>query len=163
VIQFRAPRPIEAGDVAAVAALWHEAWHDAHATIVPVSVSCHRTPDTFATRLAAFGTDALVVDDGAGPAAFAALVGAEIDQFFLARRARGTGLAAALMDRLEGMLVAAGHERADIECVAGNTRALRFYRSRGFVDVDVADRPVWMPDGAAATVPIVHLTKTLGS
>ena len=160
--KFRAPRPIEAGDIAAVAALWHEAWHDAHAAIVPAAVSVHRTPQSFAGRLVAFGADALVVDDGA-VAAFAVLSGTEIDQFFLARRARGTGLAGTLMDRLEGLLLAAGHVRADLECVVGNTRALRFYRSRGFVDVDVADRPVWMPDGAAADIPIVHLTKTLGS
>jgi GNAT superfamily N-acetyltransferase len=166
VTVFAEPRPLEAGDVDAVADLWHEAWHDAHGGLLPDEVRRHRTPQSFAGRLPAFGTDAFVVADGDGPLAFAALVGHEVDQFFLARRARGTGLAASLMDRLEAILAARGHRTAELECAVGNERARRFYRSRGFREIGEATRPVWMPeatDTAATTFPMHLFAKTLGT
>jgi GNAT superfamily N-acetyltransferase len=159
------PRPLEDGDTPAVASLWHEAWHDAHGRLLPPDVLRHRTPDSFARRLPAFGADAFVVDDADGPVAFAALVGHEVDQFFVARRARGTGLAAGLMDRMESELARRGHATAELECAVGNLRARRFYEARGFVEFAREPRPVWMPEGEglpAMSFPMHRFAKTLG-
>jgi ribosomal protein S18 acetylase RimI-like enzyme len=154
-------RPIVPEEVDAVAALWHEAWHDAHAGICPPEIVRHRSPGSFARRLAGFGQEALVATDAEGPVAFAALVGAEIDQFFLARRSRGSGLADRVMAALEERLAARGTAVARLECAVGNERARRFYARAGFRETGRTERPVWMPDGASAVFPMHVMEKRL--
>lgn len=46
--------------------------------------------------------------------------------------ARGTGLAAALVRQLVARAAAQGHHRIQLDVVASNQRALRFYRRLGF-------------------------------
>ncbi len=158
---FTGPRRIDPADYPAVAALWHQAWHDAHADLFPPGLVRQRTPDSFLGRLPGFAGDAWLVEDGEGPVAFAALEGTEVDQFFLARRARGTGLAGRLMDALEAILLSRGLKIAELDCSMGNERARRFYLSRGYVEIAAEERPVWMPDGLFATLPMHRLVKRL--
>ena len=62
-----------------------------------------------------------------------ALVVGEVGQFFLAREARGTGAAAALMAAAERALVHRfGASVAFLHCVRGNARARAFYERCGF-------------------------------
>ena len=148
-------------DHPSVAAMWHRAWHDAHAALCPDHILRHRTPESFVRRLPGYAADAWVATDDEGPVVFAALDGTEVDQLFLAERARGRGLGTRTMDRLEDMMRDRGLAVAELDCMVGNERARRFYLSRGYVELATADRPVWMPDGSAAVFPIHRLAKRL--
>lgn len=50
--------------------------------------------------------------------------------------ARGTGVAAALLDDFIARAATAGCKAVELECFAQNTRALRLYQSRGFEAID---------------------------
>ena len=86
-------RPATAADRPAILRLWHEGWHDAHATLVPAAVLATRKPAHFA-RWLGDSLDATVVACLSGAVAgFYALDGAELSRLYVARAARGGGLA----------------------------------------------------------------------
>ena len=60
------------------------------------------------------------------------LKGDELDQFYVAPRARGAGIAAVLMADAEARLSARGVETAWLACAIGNARAARFYEKCGW-------------------------------
>lgn len=62
------------------------------------------------------------------------VVGDEVEQVFVARAARGTGQASALLAEAERRVVGAGHSTAWLAVVVGNARARRFYEKHGWVD-----------------------------
>lgn len=125
-------RPMQPEDIPAAAALWHEGWTAGHAAIVPEELARLRTRESFAERLARnlpYARVALLDGEIAG---FTILHGNEIDQFYVAAAARGSGLALAQMRDAEEQLRAAGHTRAWLACTVGNTRAARFYEKAGW-------------------------------
>lgn len=154
-------RRVALPDHPAIADLWYQAWHDAHGGLFPPELVRHRTPGSFLGRLPGFGNDTYLVEDRSGPVAFAVIEGSEVDQFYLAPRARGTGLAGRVLDDMEHILASRGERVAYIDCTVGNERARRFYRASGYTEIAEEERPVWMPDGLAATVPTHRLAKRL--
>jgi GNAT superfamily N-acetyltransferase len=58
----------------------------------------------------------------------------EIEQLFVERAARGTGVAAMLLRKGEAEIRSAGHRRAWLAVVAGNQRARSFYSREGWRD-----------------------------
>ena len=62
------------------------------------------------------------------------VVGDEVEQVFVGRSARGTGLASDLLVEAEQRVAAGGHDSAWLAVVAGNARARRFYEKQGWVD-----------------------------
>ena len=66
------------------------------------------------------------------------VAGDEVEQVFVGRAARGTGLAAQLLVEAERQVAASGHHLAWLAVVEGNARAQSFYRRRGFADGDAA-------------------------
>jgi ribosomal protein S18 acetylase RimI-like enzyme len=60
------------------------------------------------------------------------LKGDELYQFYVAAEARGSGVAAELMDDAERQLAAGGVSTAWLACAIGNERAARFYEKRGW-------------------------------
>jgi GNAT superfamily N-acetyltransferase len=157
-LEFRTYAP---ADTDAVAVLWNEGWHDGHGDICPPEINSIRTPETFAARLPLYGSGLVVAEDDDSVAAFAALVGPLIDQFFVARRARGSGLARAFLTHLETIIRRNGDAAAKVECIVGNERAFRFYTSCGYVDTGVFSRPVWARPGERASMPMHCFYKTL--
>ncbi len=119
-------------DVQPLAALWHDGWHDAHATIVPAELTRLRTLDSFRERLSRHLGDVCVAELDGAPVGFALLTDDELEQFYVAASARGAGVAQQLMRGVEAELAGRGIERAWLACAIGNDRAARFYRKAGW-------------------------------
>jgi GNAT superfamily N-acetyltransferase len=128
-------RPAVPADMAAVADLWHEGWHDGHAGHVPDGLTAARTLAAFHERTPARVADtAVAVSEAGSVVGFVMVVGDEVEQVFVARAARGTGLAPALLAEAERRVAALGFDGAWLAVVAGNARARRFYEKEGWVD-----------------------------
>jgi putative acetyltransferase len=116
-----------------VAEIWHEGWHDAHAGHVPGGLAAARTLPAFRERVeAAVPVTTVAVADGE-VAGFVMVVGDEVEQVFVGRAHRGTGIAEVLLEEAERQ-VAAAYDVAWLAVVVGNTRARRFYERRGWAD-----------------------------
>lgn len=128
-------RPATPSDMAAVADLWHVGWHDAHAGHVPDGLTAGRTLEAFHARTPARVVDTTVaVGDSGELLGFVMVAGDEVEQVFVAREARGTGVAAVLLEEASSQVAAAGHTSAWLAVVAGNARARRFYEKHGWTD-----------------------------
>jgi GNAT superfamily N-acetyltransferase len=125
-------RPAEVAELDQLARLWHEGWHDAHAAIAPAGVVAARTLPRFRARLGTAMGDTFVIGPCGAPDGFFMLKDDELYQFYVARDARGRGVAAALMDAAEAELARRGVKRAWLACGIGNDRAARFYEKRGW-------------------------------
>lgn len=127
-------RPAEPGDAEAVAEVWHRAWHDAHPGHVPEGLTAARTLEAFRARTPLRVADTTVAVTDGEVAGFVMVAGDEVEQVFVDRAHRGTGLAVLLLDEAERQVAAAGHPTAWLAVVAGNARARRFYQRRGWAD-----------------------------
>jgi GNAT superfamily N-acetyltransferase len=119
-------------EIDALASIWLEGWHDAHAAIVPAELARHRTFDSFRDRLRAALPDTRAAGPDGAPLGFTLLKGDELYQFYVARAARGRGVAARLMADAEQRLAARGVTTAWLACAIGNDRAARFYEKQGW-------------------------------
>lgn len=128
-------RKAAAGDVEAVARIWHSAWRDGHVGHVPEGLLEFRTEEHFLPRARERIDRMWVAESGGVVVGFVAIKADELEQLFVERAARGTGVAELLMDRGEQELRRAGHRRAWLAVVAGNARARAFYARRGWHDV----------------------------
>ncbi|HSF36578.1 MAG TPA: GNAT family N-acetyltransferase [Nocardioides sp.] len=128
-------RPASDADMAAVADLWHEGWHDGHAGHVPDGLTAARTLAAFHERTPprVADTSVAVADDGA-LLGFVMVVDDEVEQVFVAPAGRGTGLASELLAEAERRVAAGGHASAWLAVVVGNVRARRFYERQGWSD-----------------------------
>lgn len=115
-----------------LAQLWHDAWRDAHAALVPPELTRLRTLDNFKQRLAAAVADVRVVGPVGSPRGLCMVKGDELYQLFVRADSRGTGVAAALLADGESRLSAAGNEIAWLACAIGNERAAAFYEKHGW-------------------------------
>lgn len=125
-------RPAESQDVDALSRIWHEGWHDAHAAIVPASLTQQRTLESFRDRVPALLPNARVAGPLGGISGFYVLKGDELYQFFVGREARGTGVAQALIADAQTELSQRGVAVAWLACAIGNDRAARFYEKCGW-------------------------------
>lgn len=126
-------RAARAGDLADLTGLWFEGWHDAHDALVPGELVALRTYESFLVRLRTEldAVRVIVADDTA--LGFAMLRGAEVHQFYVARSARGAGVARLLMRDTEDHMAARGISAAWLDCAVGNSRAARFYEKCGWI------------------------------
>ncbi|SED28738.1 putative acetyltransferase [Nocardioides exalbidus] len=128
-------RPASGADMAAVADLWHEGWHDGHAGRVPEGLTAARTMEAFHERTPSRVADTTVaVSDSGELLGFVMVAGDEVEQVFVGRGARGSGVAGVLLDEGERQVAAAGHDVAWLAVVEGNARARAFYEKRGWRD-----------------------------
>jgi len=125
-------RDAEKTEIDQVAKIWHEAWNDAHAQIVPAELTRLRTLELFRERLETAWPRVRVVGPPGEPLGFYMLKGDELDQLFVAAHARGSGVAAALIADAEIRLAEAGVKSAWLGCAIGNERAARFYEKCGW-------------------------------
>ena len=143
-------RPMHDHELDALAGLWFEGWRDAHAALVPEELVRRRTLETFRARIEA-GRDTvrLAVAEGAptAPLGFTMLKGDEMNQLFVAREARGAGIAAQLLAEAEARLLASGVTTAWLACLIGNDRAARFYEKQGWRRVGTFVSQLETPEG----------------
>lgn len=144
-------RPARASEVADLARIWYDGWREAHETLVPPQLARLRTPESFRERLAAHLGDVRVAMRSDTPVGFCLLQGDELNQLYVARDARGTGAAAALVADAETRLREAGVERAWLACAIGNDRAARFYEKCGWRRTGVV---VYHAEVADGTMPL---------
>jgi GNAT superfamily N-acetyltransferase len=140
-------RDAVADEVDALARLWHDAWHEAHARIVPPQLTGIRTLQDFTTRLREALDRTRVAGATGRPDGFCIVKGDELDHLFVAAHARGTGTAAALLADAESRLAAEGVELAWLACAIGNERAARFYEKSGWRRACVFVHRPQTPDG----------------
>lgn len=126
-------RQLTAAEAGATADMWHAGWRDGHLGLVPDTLVQFRDRDTFLKRLELDLSACLICGPIGAPNGFIRLKNDEIDQFYVASSARGSGLAADLMRAAEYLLRGHGVKRAWLYCSVGNDRAARFYEKCGFV------------------------------
>ncbi|MGA2010042.1 MAG: GNAT family N-acetyltransferase [Solirubrobacteraceae bacterium] len=145
-------RPATDADSAAVAEIWERGWRDGHHGHVPDELVTVRTPESFRVRAPARVGDTVVavVDDAI--AGFVMVAGDEVEQVYVARAHRGTGVAGMLLSAAEQAVAINGHQRAWLAVVDGNARARRFYERQGWID----DGPVDYPAATAGGALLVH-------
>lgn len=142
-----ATRAAEPEDLAPLARLWREGWLDAHRSIVPAALVALRTPESFLERMAAALPRARVLGPVGAPLGFHLIKDDELNQFYLAGPARGSGAAGVLMADAERRLAEAGVETAWLACAIGNARAARFYEKSGWTLAREAIVPTETPAG----------------
>jgi len=125
-------RPAEQTEVDQLAQVWFDAWRDAHAQIVPAELARLRTLENFRERMQKELPNIRVAGSPGEPVGFCLVKDDELYQLFVAARARGTGVAAALMADGEALLAESGVETAWLACAIGNERAARFYEKCGW-------------------------------
>jgi GNAT superfamily N-acetyltransferase len=106
-----------------------------------------RTEASFRSRASERIADTTVATVDGALAGFVMVVDDEVEQVYVAQAHRGTGVAAALLERAEQIVAGNGHESAWLAVVAGNARARRFYERSGWIDQGPIDYPAASDDG----------------
>lgn len=132
------PRSADRKDLAPLAELWFDGWQDAHKAILPREVAADRTMESFHARLADDIGAVRAIGDIGAPLGFSLIAGSELQQFYVHREARGTGVARTLILDAEARLRAAGVDVAWLACGIGNDRAARFYETSGWRRAGIA-------------------------
>ena len=140
-------RAADASELEHLARIWHEGWHDAHAHIAPEGLVKARTLERFRARLAAALAETFVIGPPGAPDGFFMLKDDELYQFYVARSARGSDIAATLMDAAEAEFARRGIVMAWLACGIGNHRAARFYEKRGWVNARTMTNRLETPEG----------------
>lgn len=130
-------------DIAAIRALLVQTWHDTYDSIYGAAKVTEITNDwhsvsSLTRRLTAPRSEYLVADDGKriGGMAFAAADESgetvTLYQLYVLPALQGRGIGGMLLDEVEDSFPEAKAFRLEVE--SENLKAVRFYRSRGFVD-----------------------------
>ena len=152
-------RPAAEADTDAITAVWHAGWPDGHLGNVPDELLEHRRLADF-RRLVTARIDATTVaasEDGV--IGFVTVHEDEVEQMYVAKSARGSGVAAKLLTHAE-QTIANRHDLAWLAVVAGNVRARRFYERQGWQDAGAFDYYAEV-DGGTFTVPCRRYEKPL--
>ncbi|ADB34820.1 GCN5-related N-acetyltransferase [Kribbella flavida DSM 17836] len=132
-------RPAAPADADAVACIWYAGWGDGHLGHVPDELVAVRTEQSFHTRAAERVAATTVAAVDGRVAGFVIVAGDEVEQVYVSRDHRGSGVAGRLLAEAERQVKAAGHSRAWLAVATGNARARRCYERSG-----------WQDDGAFA-------------
>jgi len=125
-------RNADDSEINALAELWYSGWRDAHRDILPQELARLRTRENFRERMREHLSNVRVAGPVGAPLGFTMLQGDELYQFYVAANARGTGLAAGLMDDAVMQLRNNGVKKTWLACAIGNNRAARFYEKQGW-------------------------------
>lgn len=133
-------------DVEAIATLWHSGWSDGHLGHVPEALLQHRRLADFRRRVPPRLHETTVATLASRVVGFVTVHDAEVEQTYVAKEARGGGVANALLMHAEHA-IAARFELGWLAVVAGNARARRFYERNGWRDAGGFDYAAEIPSG----------------
>lgn len=153
-------RRASAGDIPALARVWHDAWHSSHAALDP-DVAARRPIEFFNTRIATALPDCVAAVVGDEVVGFASWEGDGIGQVFVLPAYHGRGIAAPLIAAAEDALRRAGHIRIWLQCRKGNDRARAFYEKHGWAVVADVDHSLGHMEGRKPVI-VWRLEKSLG-
>ena len=129
-------RAVRSDDVPLLVGLWVKSWRETMPAIDFPAIDFEARRGWIAALLADPAYDTLVAEQNE-PLGFATLQGRLLHQLVVAPRAKGSGIAAALLD--------AGKSRSpaglDLEVNRDNSRAIAFYRRHGFREVGEGTNP----------------------
>lgn len=134
-------RPARSEDTGRLAEVWYAGFVDGHVGHVPEALVKVRTRESFDGRVTAALANTTVAEVAGEIAGFVMVVGDEVEQVYVAREHRGTGVAAAVLEEGERRVAANGHLEAWLAVATGNARARRFYERRGWTDGGAFDYP----------------------
>ena len=140
-------RTVGPTELAALSDLWHAGWHEAHAAHVPVELTRKRTLTSFRTRLSMAPQTARTIGPHGAPCGLCIVHSDEMNQLFVPPKARGTGVAQALLTDAEARIAASGARNGWLICLAENQSAVAFYQRCGWVSKGVGLAPVATLDG----------------
>jgi GNAT superfamily N-acetyltransferase len=134
-------RQASAGDIPALARVWHDGWHQGHAHLSP-DVAKGRPFEFFLPRIETTLPDCVVATVDGEIVGFTGWEGDGIGQVFVLPAWHGRGVAPLLLAAAERKLEEAGHASIWLQCQVGNARARRFYEKHGWhvareVDVSI--------------------------
>jgi GNAT superfamily N-acetyltransferase len=127
-------RPGTPDDAAVVADIWHAGWHVSHPGHVPDGLTERRTLEAFHERSPKRVADTTVAEVDGEVAGFIMVVDDEVEQVYVGRGARGSGVATWLLAEAERQVARNGHGVAWLAVASGNARARAFYEKQGWVD-----------------------------
>ena len=125
-------RDAQGADAPQLSILWHQAWHDGHAGLVPAELVAQRTLEEFRARTAEQLHSFRVTGSVGPPTGLCKVVDNKLDELFIERSARGTGAAQALLADAEAQVRAGGGNLMWLVCAIGNDRAGRVYEKAGW-------------------------------
>jgi putative acetyltransferase len=140
-------RPASAQDVTRLARLWHDAWHDAHAAHVPEALRARRDPGYFRNSMAGLWGAVRLAQSGSAILGFHLTRPPVLELLFVARSARRQGVGRALLEDADLLLTAARTQVAELECLAANTPARRFYERFGWQEAGAETQEIPTADG----------------
>ncbi len=143
-------RPGTPADAEAVAQIWREGWRDGHLGHVPAALAAARTPGSFSRRAADRVADTTVAVVDGEIAGFTMVADDEVEQLYVARSHRGSGVAAQLLEAARHGIGQAGHAVAWLAVATGNDRARRFYARCGWTDEGAFDYSAAVDSGSTA-------------
>lgn len=144
-------RPSQPSDRPAIVEILHHGWHDGHAHLAPPEVLPLRTPECIDEIYRASTDTFFVAADEVRICGFVAINGDELTKLFIARNARGSGIAEKLMHFAERKILENGFAVARLLCQVGNVPAERFYARTGWIEDHRRHYPLWMPKGATGS------------
>lgn len=120
-----------AGDIPALARVWHDGWHAGHAHLDP-EIAARRPFAFFVERMGTALPDVAVARADGGIVGFSGWEEGGIAQVFVLPAFHGRGVAAKVLRAAEDALRAKGHKRIWLQCRTGNDRARAFYEKHGW-------------------------------
>jgi ribosomal protein S18 acetylase RimI-like enzyme len=157
-VEVRAATP---SDVEAIAELWCSGWLDAHEGRVPGALLEHRSPASFRTRVPVRLPTTTIASADGRLAGFVMTHDDEIEQLYVERAFRGTGVAGRLLRHGEAD-ISERFSTAWLAVVEENHRARRFYERSGWRDGGPFKTQAWTTRGTdTIAVPVRRYEKDL--
>jgi GNAT superfamily N-acetyltransferase len=137
-------------NLAEVAQLFHDAWHETQAHLQDPRKARHRDIGFFQERMKC-RANTVVAYRGDQLAGFVSWTGNALNSLFVQKGFRNQSVGLLLMSHAETAMFAAGHTQLELDCVFGNDGAKRFYERHGWELDRIAMHEREKPEGIIFT------------